>query len=172
MKAYFKGDLRKLRAWAKKAERYPTDALDFVALQLAEEAIELVRDGISRGRDPHGRRYRKLRMRQGQPLRNTGRLQASWHRKKSDRTGFTIASSVNYAIYHQLGTGIYGPRKQPIKPVKAKALRIPVQGGALFRGSVRGTPQRRMVPHKQLSATWRRAFREVANEALSEYFGK
>lgn len=171
MKAYFRGDIGTLRAWAKKAQRYPTDALDYVSLQLAEEAVNLVRGGISDGKDPDGKRYKRLALRKGQPLRKSGRLQASWHRKQSDRRGFSIAASANYAIYHQVGTGIYGPRRSPIKPVRAKALSIPTPGGTMFRRSVKGIPPRRMVPHKGLSAPWRRAFQETAKEALAEYFG-
>lgn len=173
MKASFGGNTHVLKGWASKAQRFSDDALDFVSLQLAEEAIELVRSGISDGRDPHGRRYRTLALRDGQPLRDTGRLQASWHRKRSGRDGFTIASSANYAIYHQLGTGIYGPKRRPIKPVKAKALSIPTPGGTMFRRSVKGTPKRRMVPSRgPLPAKWRRAFQETAQEALAIYFGK
>src|SRR5690606_2875877 len=105
--------------------------------QLAEEAIDLVRDGIAQKRDPYGKRYAPLKLRSGQPLRDTGRMQ-QWYRKSSGAHGFVIASPASYAIYHQTGTGIHGPKRRPIKPVKAKALRIPAPGGAIFRTSVKG----------------------------------
>lgn len=192
MKASFRGDAHVLKGWANKAQRFSRDALEFASLQLAEQAIELVRDGISRGRDPYGRRYRRLVFRKGQPLRDTGRLQASWHRKRSGPDGFTIAASAKYAIYHQIGTGIYGPRKSPIVPNGGsaafrrrslaklsgtgervgfgKALRIPTPGGAIFRRSVKGSPRRAMVPYQGLPASWRRAFTETIHEALTAYF--
>lgn len=173
MKASFRGDAHVLKGWANKAQRFSSDALEFVSLQLADEAVNLVRGGITDGEDPYGKRYKPLVLRKGQPLRRHGALQSGWHRKAFGRDGFTIASSTpgNYAIYHQLGTGIYGPKRRPIKPVKAKALSIPTPGGTMFRRSVKGTPKRRMVPSRgPLPAKWRRAFTETIHEALTAYF--
>lgn len=68
---------------------------------------------------------------------------------------------VGYAQYVEFGTGIYGPKRRPIVPIRAKALRFPAAGaqtrlsgnltaaqqraggGYVFRKSVRG---RRATP--------------------------
>jgi phage gpG-like protein len=170
MRAEFKGDLKKLQRHQKKLQRFPTQALELVSLQLAEQAIELVRDGIASGKDPYGKPYEPLKIRKGQPLRRTGRMQM-WFRKSHTARGFQIAPPVDYAKYHQRGTGIYGPSGKPIKPVRAKALKIPAPGGAMFRSSVKGTPRRAMVPYRgSLPASWKRSFQATANEALTQYF--
>nr|PZN62466.1 MAG: hypothetical protein DIU58_12340 [Sphaerobacter thermophilus] len=170
MRLKFTGDFKALDAWAKKVKQAP-EVLDKISLQLAEETIELIRDGIAQGVDPYGDPYEPLKLREGQPLRDTGRLQI-WHRKASSSSGFTVQSTAKYAIYHQRGTGIYGPKKRPIKPVKAKALRIPVRGGSpIFSKQVAGTPKRRMVPERgPLPPKWRARYVETANEVLSEHF--
>ena len=136
--------------------------------QLAEETIGLIRDGFEQSADPSGKPWAPLVIRAGRPLQDSGGLKASWHRSYSDEDGFTVESGKNYAIYHQDGTGIYGPRKTRIVPVKARALRIP--GVGFFR-SVAGSPKRRMVPDAgRLPPRWRRQFVEAALEVLSEIF--
>ncbi len=171
MRLRFTGDFKELDRWRKKVERAP-EVLDEIGLQLAEETIDLIREGIADSVDPYGRPYKPLQLREGQPLRKTGGMQV-WQRKAASRRGFTVSSPKSYAIYHQKGTGIYGPKKRPIRPTKAKALRIPTQGGALFRRSVKGTPKRRMVPDRgPLPMKWRTRYVETSNEVLTEYFRK
>lgn len=194
MRLKFTGNFKALDRWAKKLERAP-EAMDEISLQLAEETIDLIREGIADGVDPYGKPYAPLKLRDGQPLRKTGGMQV-WQRKAAGRDGFTVASPKKYAIYHQQGTGLYGPHKKPIVPKGGaaafrrrsraalmgtgervgfgKALRIPTQGGAIFRRSVKGTPKRRMVPDRRgpLPSKWRARYVETANEVLTEYFRK
>lgn len=52
---------------------------------------------------------------------------------------FKVGSKLPYARFVHDGTGIYGPRGQMIKPVRAKALRWQGPGGdAIFAKQVRG----------------------------------
>jgi len=170
MRVKFTGDFKKLNKWGQKLQKAP-DALKVVSRQMAEETIELIRDGIEDGRDPYGEPYAPLKLRDGRPLQDTGRMKV-WERRAVTASGFTVQSPVQYAIYHQRGTGIYGPTKRPIKPVKAQALRIPVRGGnPIFVQKVAGTPQRRMVPEGgRLPSKWRDRYVEVANEVLAAHF--
>lgn len=39
-----------------------------------------------------------------------------------------VGTNVQYGLYLDQGTGLYGPKHQPIVPVKAKALRFPAPG--------------------------------------------
>lgn len=49
-----------------------------------------------------------------------------------------VGTNVWYAIYIHGGTGIYGPRKTPIRPKRAKALRFRINGQVIFAKSVKG----------------------------------
>lgn len=52
-----------------------------------------------------------------------------------------VEFTVDYAIYHAKGTGIYGPEHRPITPKKGKALVFRTKSGVLvFAKSVKGIP--------------------------------
>lgn len=169
MAVKFTGDFKKIARWEKKLRQTPK-VLPILSKNLAEETIHLIQDGMSRGVDPSGKRYKPLVMRSGTPLSKTGGLKRSWFRKHSSKGRFTVASGKGYSKYHQLGTGIYGPKKSPIKPKRAKALRIPTKGGDIFRKSVKGSPVRKMVPNRRIPNRWRLAYRRTINDTLSTYF--
>ncbi|WP_435111317.1 hypothetical protein [Nocardiopsis synnemataformans] len=74
---------------------------------------------------------------------DTGRLKGSIRftvRVQGSRVIGTVGSMVQYAPYHHEGTGIYGPRRQPIRPVKAKVLAFKPKGSraTVFATQVRG----------------------------------
>lgn len=162
-----KGDFRKIREWQKALKTAPK-ALEVASKLMAEEAVELIRDGISEGQDPYGKKHKKLALRSGRPLQDSGRLKGSWFRKSSSARSFVVSSAVDYAVYHQEGTGIYGPKKTPIRPKKAKALRIP--GVGVF-ASVKGTPKRMMVPDRRgLPPLWKSRLGAAAVEAIEAHF--
>lgn len=165
----FTGDFKALSRFAVKLADAGTDGpLRTINEQLAEETIALIRDGFERSADPYGKPWAPLVIRAGRPLQDSGGLKASWHRSETSADGFTVQSGKDYAVYHQGGTGIYGPRKRRIVPIRAKALRIP---GVGFRKSVAGSPKRRMVPDAgRIPPRWRKQFVETAFEVLSEIF--
>lgn len=55
--------------------------------------------------------------------------------------GFAVGNSrlAEYALFVHQGTGVYGPKREPIRPVNAKALKIP---GVGFRKSAKGMKAR------------------------------
>lgn len=168
MKFKFTGDFSSLERFKKKIEKTPS-ALVTVSEQLAEETLELIREGFEESRDPYGSPWESLVLREGKPLEDTGAMKASWHRQRADARGFSVANSKPYAKYHQDGTGIYGPRGTPIVPIKAKVLRLG-KTGRVAR-SVKGSPPRRMVPTRnRLPAAWKARYVETANEVLTELF--
>jgi hypothetical protein len=172
----FTGDFKQLEGFARDIENAP-DALRTVSEQLAEETIELIREGFEHETDPYGRKWKrhsKLTQRirpGGRILADSGGMKAAWHRKSASRENFEVANAKAHAIFHQEGTGVYGPKKKPIKPVRAKALRIPVGNGAVFLGQVAGSPKRRMVPtNGRIPKRWATRYVETAQEVLTEIF--
>ena len=171
MKLSFIGDVRQLRKFAQRVERSQR-VNRVINDQLAEETIDLIKEGFKTSRDPFGNRWAKLKLRSGRPLVDTGRLKNSFYKKSVGKTGFRVGSDVSYSDIHQDGSGIFGRSGKRIKPKRAKALRIPVRGsGALFFKSVKGVPKRRMVPRRgKLPSKWSRAYTEVAEDVLTETF--
>lgn len=58
-----------------------------------------------------------------------------------------VESRLPYAIYQELGTGIYGPRGAPIRPKRASRLVFKPKGSNefVFARQVRGTPPKRYL---------------------------
>lgn len=63
------------------------------------------------GIDPWGRPWQALKMRKGQPLRDTGRLNRSIT-SRVDADGVTVGTNVKYAPVHQFGATIT-PKNKP-----------------------------------------------------------
>lgn len=82
-----------------------------------------------------------------------GRLRASLAvemRREGDEAVGRVGTNLVYGLYVHEGTGIYGPRKTPIKPVRARILRWPAKnntGGG--RRRYRGGATARYVYAKQ-----------------------
>lgn len=166
----FSGDFKSLERYMEKlAEAADPSTISIMSQQLAEESISLIRDGFATSTDPYGKPWKPPVLRAGQPLRDKGGLQTSWHPTSVSESGFSVASGKDYATYHQRGTGIYGPHKQRIVPKTAKALKVPGLG---YRTSVAGAPKRRMVPERRnpLPAKWRIKYVETAQDVLTELF--
>lgn len=75
--------------------------------------------------------------------RRTGAYSAGWHRGYRKRTNditVMLIGRVPHELYHEVGTGIYGPRKARIYPRHAKFLSWidPDSGVRKFARSVRG----------------------------------
>lgn len=153
----------------------PGSVLDSVSASLAEEAVGLIQEGFRTETDPYGRRWKPKAIADGRKTLSgrTNRLKSGWHVTRQTRDEFTIAPAVEYAEYHQEGTGIHGPKKRRIEPRTAKALRFPGPGGKpIFAKSVAGVPQRMMVPSELmgLPPAWEERFNEAATDALAESF--
>lgn len=169
MPLQFTGDFQALNAFAARVAKAPARVRE-VNQQLAEEAVELVREGFETSTDPYGKRWAPLKLRAGQPLRDTGAMQI-WRTRNITARGFSVFSPREYAVYHQEGTGIHGPRRKPIRPVKARALRFPGPSGPMFARQVDGVPRRRMVPDAgPLPSRWRERFISTAHETMREIF--
>jgi phage gpG-like protein len=59
-----------------------------------------------------------------------GQLRSSLTMEMDEERGLPVVrvgTNVKYAIWVHEGTGIYGPRKTPIRPVRARVLRWPVK---------------------------------------------
>ena len=168
MEIKFTGDFAKLERFAGRVNKVP-DSLITVNEQLAEETIELIREGIAKSRNPYGKKFLPLVLRVGgTPLRDSGGMANSWNLREATRERFVVANGKSYAIFHQRGTGIYGPRKKRIVPVNARALRLP---GGIYRSSVAGTPKRLQVPLPgRLPKVWRERYVDTATEVLEELF--
>lgn len=120
------------------------------------------------GIDPWGSPWAALKIRRGQPLRDTGRLQSSIT-SKPDATGVTIGTNlrnkgVSYPAVHQFGA--------TIEPKQAKRLVFPGPGGQLIFAKKVTIPARPFMPLKKgtnvvaLPPDWSAA----ATRALRAYF--
>lgn len=170
MKVKFSGDFANLKKFADKISRSP-EVLNTVSEQLAEETIGLIREGFENSKDPYGNAWDPPLLRNGKPLEDTGGLKAAWFKRHVDRSGFSVANAKAYASYQQEGTGLYGPRKQRIRPKNKRALSFRVGSHAYAFRSVKGAKKRRMVPDSgSLPAAWKRRFRQTAHDVLTEIF--
>jgi phage virion morphogenesis protein len=96
-----------------------------------------IRLGFKLGSDPWGAPWKALKLRKGQPLRDTGRLQRSITSRPDDQ-GVTIGTNVKYARVHQYGATIV--------PVKAKRLVFPGPSGKLIFAKKVVVPARPFMP--------------------------
>jgi len=121
------------------------------------------------GIDPWGSPWAALKIRKGQPLRDTGRLQASIT-SRPDSTGVTIGTNlqnngVRYPAVHQFGA--------TIEPKTGKRLVFPGPGGKLIFAKKVTIPARPFLPLTKASTValppdWSAA----VTRALRAYFKK
>jgi hypothetical protein len=128
-----KGDFAKLHKMVLKVQRLgQPEALQDLSDNLAEEAVDLVKGGFAAETDPYGKRWPNKVFGDGRQVLvgRSQQLRGGWHRTRLDHKGFRISPSKSapYAKYHQGGTGIFGPRRSPIVPVRAKILRFTAYG--------------------------------------------
>lgn len=70
-----------------------------------------------------------------------GKLAGSFNLEQIDEISWRVFTNTAYAMWVHEGTGIFGPRGQPIVPVSAKVLHWVTKGGeGIFTKSVKGTP--------------------------------
>ena len=122
-----------------------------IAVNQAEEALDLIKQGFREEADPYGRRWPKRRR---ETKKTAGRkvlsgetsfLKSKWKRTEVGPGGFKISSGTDYARAHQ-------------KPRKGK-------GGRLKR------PRRMMVPDQKQGTPrrWAKPLREAAGDAVEDF---
>ncbi len=96
-----------------------------IAAAQSEEALNLINRGFSRQEDPYGQRW-KSRKRETAKTRGrkilsglTNRLQRGYKRTSLSSKGFTISSSVGYALAHQKPKKRRRPRRAMV-PIESK----------------------------------------------------
>ena len=140
-------------------------AIESLARNIGEEAVELVHQCFEDERDPYGHSWDKLSdltERTGKILRDRGTMRNSLHLATANPTEAVIEIGVWYAIVHQEG--------RTITPRFAKALRWMFHGKPVFAQSVT-IPARPFFPRtNDLPRTWVSAFDEVAEEWFETFF--
>lgn len=155
------GDFTALARFAQSLDRMASPGtMRELAKVLSEEALDLTSECFSQGTDPWGVKWLPLRMRAGQPLRDTGRLQRSIA-TAVEADSFTVGTNLIYAAVHQYGA--------TIKPVRARLLSWVPRGSKLrFFARQVTIPARAYLPKgSKLPPSWQAAFRA----ATEEFFG-
>lgn len=159
-----------------------------LATTMAAAAVAQVQKEFQTSRDPYGTQWKPLgpKGRQGQVLRDTGRLMNSFSGKPADN-GFAVATRVDYAAVHQYGATIKDHQRS------AQTLAFKNKGGFLPRAaaSKRTTavkvaitqariqksykiPRRQMVPENEtggIGPIWGEAFNKDADAAMRTLMG-
>jgi hypothetical protein len=132
-----------LRELVRKLE-HPDKLLEQVSMSLAEESIDLVKQGFRDQSDPYGTPWppKKVPDQRAILTGRTGRMRNSFHRRELSADGFAIESGVVYSRYHQ-----------DARPPRTRRMMVP-------------------DPTLGLPATWDTTLREAADEMLSLLLGK
>lgn len=112
-------------------------ALQPVYQTIGRVLVNRIRLGFKLGASPFGSPWRALKIRRGQPLRDTGRLQRSIT-ANADAQGVTIGTNVRYASVHQFGA--------VIRPRRARRLVFPGPNGRLIFAKQVTVPARPFMP--------------------------
>ena len=114
-----------------------------ISVNLAEETIDLIKEGFDLEKDPYGDPWAPKQKRDGRKVLSgeTSNLKTSWHTRSVDEDGYEVAPSVDYAGYHQ-------------KPYEARR------------------PRRMMFPDDELGLpqVWTEAFEETVLEVMHAHF--
>jgi len=169
--ASLSGDFGKLNAIGKRvASLGEPAAFREIAQSVGKEALELVDKGFARESDPYGVPWYRKSYPDGRSILQgaSGKLRKSFQITYVSPDAVTVGSGLARALFAQGGTGLYGPTKARIR-AKGKAMRFTGSNGStLFRRSVKGQQQRRMLPVKWMSsAPWNRAI----NVRIKAVFG-
>jgi len=172
MRIDVRGDTSEWRLLQRRVRALTGGMAEHVYKPVGEAGRSLVLRGIRSGSDPYGSPYPKPLLRDGLALNDTGLLRRSVALRYG-RTGAAIIIGARYAGYLQGGTGLYGPRRQRIKPVKAKVLAWRSGGRQYAATSVRGIKPRRIVPDTgRPSAKWDAKLRSAALAAMRKALGR
>jgi len=95
---------------------------------------------------------------------DTGKLWRSWTPHLEGNTKLTVSNSANYAMYVELGTGMFGENPHTIFPKTAKALHANINGEDVYFTWSKGMKGHHMAEKglaeykKQIPMIWERAF--------------
>ncbi len=132
--------------------------LDKVGSQL----VDLVRLTFHESRDPYGRPWKPLKLRDGQPLRNTGLLMNSvTHLVRGNSV--EIGTNVPYAPVHQFGARI--------EPKRARFLVFRDGQGGWIRARKVEVPARPFLPTDGLPDDWERSVLDVLSQSIMRQAG-
>lgn len=133
-----------LDALRKLLER-PEAIRNVIAESLAEECINLVKDGFRSETDPYGRKWAPKKKPDGRKVLSgpTNRLKGGWHRKVVTADEVIISPAVDYALHHQVAD------------------------------SESRLPRRMMVPDDALGMPpeWEKTLNEASTDAFAVIFG-
>jgi phage gpG-like protein len=131
--------------------------LDEAAEEIGQDFVSLVQLGFRLSEDPYGKGWKKLEMRKGKPLEDTGHLRQSFTAETTSES-IVVGTNTPYAATHHFGAVIV--------PVKAKTLAWKVKDIWYYAKKV-NIPARPMIPNESdgLPEEWQ----DVAIETLTDY---
>jgi phage gpG-like protein len=161
-----KGDLNGMRKLADKIRQLTTAGFKAELSQvLAAAAMKQVADEFRGSRDPYGKPWEKLAIRQGKPLLDTGRMRNAVTAEPT-ANGFRLRIATRYAVTHQYGATIEA--KTP-RGLRFKA------GGRFYALKRVRIPRRQMLPEAdtgRLGPIWTAAFNREAEAIIRRRLGK
>ena len=186
--AGIKGDFNKLKKLAEKLEGLAKPVFRAkLSKNIAEESIEMVNQSFEEGRSPYGPKWPAPRWRSANgkvsPLRDTGRLQRSFHVVSTSFYKFVVETNVKYAATHQYGAVIKpktakclvfrGVHTDVGRTAKGRKSYKRTYGGWIFAKKVT-IPQRQMMPepNQGLPNRWKKGFDDTATDVLKAFLGK
>lgn len=153
------GDTMKLRSLVESMRHVSRSAWRVKLMKvLSQEAVALAQECFEKSQDPYGSSWPPLKVRQGQPLLDTGRLRNSISGRANGATSFVVGTNVKYAKLQNFGGTVV--------PKSGKALRFSIGNRMVFAKSVK-VPARPFFPKQMLPKPWADVFFETASEFLA-----
>lgn len=151
-----KGNLASLQAYVQALRAVGKGGARRVSRALSNKAKALVDEGFARGMAPNGAAWAPLKVRSGQPLRDTRQLQNSTLPVDAGR-GFRISSAVHHGDVHQRGATI-----------QAKGRTLYSRKLNMAFGKSVTISARPFLPREgNLPARWQTGLDEAAREAIA-----
>jgi phage gpG-like protein len=136
------GDFGKMKRW-QELFRNNSALMIGASRSMAEETLNLIKDGFRSEQDPYGKAWAPKQANDGRKVLSgkTSRLKGGWHVVSATASGFRVAPSVDYAAPHQ--SPRFGRR-----------------------------PRRMMIPTstKGMPNTWARALNDTVKDIFTAYY--
>lgn len=143
---------------------------------LGQTGVQRMKMGFKAGRSPEGSAWKALKVRNGQPLRDTGRLMNSISSFPTNDQ-VEIGTNVFYGAVHQFGATI-NPSDTPhgtIAGVSSKGagfLAFKVPGGWAYTRKSIEIPARPFVPESKIPKAWQDAFLRNTKAHIKAHLSK